>query len=160
LTPEQLGGEPAKTSAEKSASAADYLDQQAERAKQALIESLQQAKAAFGRAVDPKQIPEKHPVLTVTSAVFAGFITALVAVPSREQQELRRLAKIHRAMHPEAEKPRPAAEKTTEPRGPWWLSIVHEVIQLARPLLTAVITAKVAKPKPATNGDVTPPPED
>jgi hypothetical protein len=149
LTPGQIGEERLKASADQSKSAADFLDGESERAKQALIESLQQAKDAIRRSIDPKQIPEKHPILTVTGAVFAGFVTALVAIPSREQQELRRLAKLHRAMHPESEKPRPAGEKAAEPKGPWWLSILHEVIQLARPLLTAVITAKVAKPKPA-----------
>ena len=40
----------------------------------------------------------------IGSAVAAGFVAAVLAIPSKEQQELKKLEKIRRALHPEVEK--------------------------------------------------------
>jgi hypothetical protein len=141
-------------------SARQFLDHEAERAKAAMLEALHRAKQSLGESVDPRQITKKHPFLTVTSAVVAGFAAAVVTIPSKEEQELRRLEKIRRAMNPEPT-PKPAETNGTSKEsakgpanGPWWLSIMHEVIQLARPLLTAAITAQMTKKTPPVDDAV------
>jgi hypothetical protein len=120
-----------------------------------MIEALRRAAESLGESVDPRQLTKKHPFLTVTSAVVAGFAAAVVAIPSKQEQELRRLEKIRRAMNPEpAPKPADTNGSSKGPAaaaGPWWLSIIHEVIQLARPMLTAAITAQLAKKTPTAD---------
>ena len=109
---------------------------------------------------DPRQLMRKFPFVTLGSTVAVGFAAALLTIPSREQQELRRLERIRRAMHPELTPPKPAATKAANgevpAKGPLWLSIAKEVLQAVRPMLTALVTAKLAANKEQGQDDSKP----
>lgn len=119
---------------------------------------MQQLKVAVADKVDPRELTRRFPFVAIGTMLVAGFATAVVAIPSREQQELKRLERIRKAMHPEVTPPKSAksdkadADGQPQAKGPLWLSIAKEVLQLVRPMLTTLVTAKLAqqdKPAPA-----------
>jgi hypothetical protein len=144
--------EPTKSEAQHSHnSEAEYLRQQADDARAALVGSLHRAKMAAAGKVDPRKLTRSHPVIAVGSAVLAGFVAAMVTVPSKQQQELRRLAKIHNALHPEPAaagnghgsaggSPRGSAAK---PSTSLWTTIIHELAIILKPILMAAVTAQL-----------------
>lgn len=125
----------AKVAADMSES--DYLARQAEVAKLAISRALSEAKSAFTEGMDPREWTRRYPFVAVGSAIAAGFTAAVLAIPSKEQQELHKLEKIRRAMHPE---PEPAKETKAEPK-PLWSTLLHEAVQLIRPVLVSAVTA-------------------
>jgi hypothetical protein len=147
----------------------DFLDQQARVAKAAISAALADAKAALAEGVDPATWARRYPVVAIGSALVAGFAAALVAIPSKQQQELARIEKIARALHPTPEKPasppkQEKAEGAAAASSPIWMTIVKEALAFARPLLAALASSHLGSPPPAPeNGDgqappVTPPP--
>lgn len=48
---------------------------------------------------DPKRLTREHPWIAVGTAAVAGFVGAMVAVPSKEDAALKRLARIERALN-------------------------------------------------------------
>jgi hypothetical protein len=142
-------------------SEAEFLRLQAEQARAAAGRAIKDARLALVGKLDPREFTRKHPWLAILSATAAGFTAAAVAVPSKEEQELRRIERLQRAMHPPAPAPMPATNgKTEEPKAApphsIWSTILHELILLIKPILLAGITAGV---KSATtrsrNGDPT-----
>ena len=146
-----------ETSSPKPIDESEFLAAQAEKAKIAAIAALQQAKNdvkdAIQQNLDLRPTVRNHPMVAVGSATVAGFVAALLAVPSKEEQELRRLERIHRAMNP----PPPSAASSNgdgksngQPAPPHsiWSSIIHEIVQLIRPILLTAITTGI---KSATN---------
>jgi hypothetical protein len=126
----------------------EYLRAEAENAKAALKGALDDAKAALTGAVDPREIARAHPFVALGSAAVAGFVAALVAIPSKEQQALHRIEKLQRAMHPD---PSTAKETngTSKPAAPSLLStILKELIAILKPILIAAVTAGINPPAP------------
>ena len=113
-------------------------------------------KAALARGADPRQLPRKFPFLTVGAVAVTGFVAAVLTIPSKEQQELRRLERIRRAMYPDPEPVKGSAAaagkavddaKSSKP--PLWVTLVREGITAARPLLVSLVTASIkAKQNP------------
>jgi len=134
--------EASTSAAEKpESSEAEYLRRQADEAKAALVRSLGEARSALTGALDPREVTRSHPFVAVGSAAVAGFVAALLAVPSKEQQELRRMEKLHRALHPE-----PAAAKdsngSAKPLAPSMMAtILKELIAVLKPILVTAVTA-------------------
>jgi hypothetical protein len=145
----------ANTSTQSKLSESEFLRLEAEKAKAAIAESLTGAKEALADNVDPRAMTRRHPWLALGTAAIAGFVAVAVAVPSKEERELRHLERLHRAMHPIPPTPPPAntngtAGKPTEKRS-IGATILHELIQMIRPVLTAAITASIragANPPP------------
>ncbi len=139
-----------------------FLREQAEDAKAALLQGVNDLKAALAGTLDPRQLPRRYPFITVGAVAVAGFAAALIAIPSREEQELRRLERIRRAMYPEPDPPKAAArdgqpdgEKPVKP--PLWMTLLKEGIQAARPILISLVTASLKARQEAANP---PPPTD
>ena len=110
-----------------------FLREQAEAARAALMQGVNDLKAALAGTVDPRQLPRRYPFITIGAVAVTGFVAALLTIPSREQQELKRLERIRRAMYPEAE---PAKAKAADGHGepakakaPLWMTVVREGIQ-------------------------------
>ena len=140
----------------------EFLREQADEAARALQQGFNDFKAALAGKVDPRQLPRKFPFLMVGAVAAASFAAAVVAIPSKEQQELKRLERIRRALHPEPEVPKAvkkaadaAAKADGQQKGPLWVTLLREGIQAARPLLVALVTASI-KAKQNTNA---PPPD-
>ena len=150
---------PGEAAAKAGSPAVDaYLREQAEEARAALTQGFNDLKVALSRGVDPRQLPRKFPFITVGAVAVTGFVAAVLTIPSKEQQELRRLERIRRAMSPDPEPVKDrgsdadrAAEKAAAKAGkpPLWVTLVREGVTAARPLLVSLVTASIkAKQNP------------
>ena len=145
---------------------AAYLTRQAQLAKQAISQTLGEMTGAAGRAVDPRLWTQHYPWATLGAMAVAGFVTTSLLVPSKEQQALKRLAAIERALNPSPPPPAPPARDSMSvdgngkaPSGEHAYkagkqgigrAILGEVIGALKPavvsLLTAGVTAATTKP--------------
>jgi hypothetical protein len=137
----------AKVAADMSES--DYLARQAEVAKLAISRALSDAKAALAEGLDPKEWTRRYPFVAVGSAIAAGFAAAVLTIPSKEQQELHKLEKIRRAMHPEPE----SAKEAKAEQKPLWSTLLHEAVQLIRPVLVSAVSAGIGRASAPHEGD-------
>jgi hypothetical protein len=142
---------------------AQYLDAQAEQAKAGLRATLDEIKVDLQRGLSPRRWTKDHPWMAMIASAAGGFATAVVLVPSKEQQELARLRRIHEALHP-LPKPSPAekrSEATEVKEGALGALLLRQVIGLIRPvissLLSAAMTARPKPPEPAGTGSSTVP---
>jgi hypothetical protein len=123
----------------------EFLKLQAQEAKAKISQSLKLAQEALGRSVDPRPLTRQHPWIAIASATVAGFTAAVLAVPSKQEAELRRLERLHRATHPQ---PPPAPQSNgnhnPEPEKPSLGAILlKELIAIVKPILLAAITAGI-----------------
>jgi len=146
----------------KKAVEADFLTRQADDAKAAIASALADAKAALAEGVDPREWTRRYPMVAIGSAVAAGFVAAVLTIPSKEQQELKKLEKIRRAMHPEVDAVKDkakaavadAAEEAKAQAGKhsFWSTILREAVHMIRPVLISAMTAGLGA-KAAQNSD-------
>lgn len=151
-----------------------YLVRQQQLARQAMSRALGDLFSFGKQAADPGKAMASHPWVTLAAGAAAGFAAAAVAVPSKEQQALRKLAKIERALnmnpperHAHNGKAGPADGAANEGydvsgksgeqayksgRASLMRAVLGEVIGALKPaiisLLTAGVTGAVAKPSP------------
>jgi len=138
---------------------AAFLAQQAVDAKAAISRVLSDLGNDLGRAADPGYLMRKYPWLTLGASAVAGFAATAAIVPSKEQQALRKLAKIEAALNPapppkqkddEPESADERAKSYTSGRSSFTRTILGEVIKAIQPailsMLTAGVTAHAAKP--------------
>jgi len=143
------------------ATEAEFLAKQAEEAKQALSAAF----GAFARdlrdGVDPRGWTKEHPWATLAGAAVAGFAAAAVFVPSKEEQALRRLVAMERALMPKSKAAHDGAAPDTgddggardfaRGRSGFLAAIGRQVLETIKPALmsalTAGITAKAATPE-------------
>jgi hypothetical protein len=121
---------------------AEYLAQQANNAKLAIAKAWQDVKSRLGQGGSPRAWAEEYPWITVGAAAVAGFFAATALVPSKEQQALKKLAAIERALNtapPRAEAANGNGAK--EESGGMLSTILGEVIKIARPALVTLMTA-------------------
>jgi hypothetical protein len=133
---------------------AEFLDAQAEQAKAALRATLDEMKVDLRKGLSPLHWAQDHPWIALIGSSVGGFVAASTLVPSKEQQELARLRRIHEALHPT---PKPAAQdkkskaKEVE-EGAIGGLLLRQLIGLIHPLLTsllsAAMTARQAPPEP------------
>jgi hypothetical protein len=139
---------------------AAFLAQQAVDAKAAISRVLSDLGADLSHAANPGPLMRKHPWLTLGASAVAGFAASAALVPSKEEQALRKLAKIERALNP-APPPKKKEEDTDESadegvkgykagRSSFTRTLLGEVIKVIQPailsMLTAGVTATAAKP--------------
>lgn len=145
-------------------SEADFLTLQQEHAKAAIARAMNELKGALAEGVDPRAWMQQNPWATMGAAAVAGFVATTLLVPSREQQALKKLAEIERALNPE---PRRRAERERDEhpdsvdgkagadaykggKQSFMTALMGEAIKAVRPalisLLTAGVTAKASKP--------------
>ena len=147
-------------------SEADYLTLQQEHAKAAIGRVVGELKTALAEGANPTEWAKQYPWATLGVSAVAGFVAASMLIPSREQQALKKLAEIERALNPEPRR-RVERERDEHPdsvdgkagadayksgRQSFMTAIMGEAIKAVRPalisLLTAGVTAKAAKPTP------------
>jgi len=99
----------------------------------------------LGQSVDPRAWAKEHPWWTVAGAAVGGFVAACAIVPTKEDQALRRLAKIERAIAP---KPRPvvvASEDGHSEKDPGNKGLFHgllnQFLKSIQPAIMSAITA-------------------
>ena len=147
-------------------SEADYLTLQQEHAKAAIGRVVGELKQALAEGANPAQWMQQYPWATLGVSAVAGFVATTMLVPSREQQALKKLAEIEKALNPQ---PRRRAERERDEhpdsvdgkagaddykagKQSFMTALLGEAIKAVRPalvsLLTAGVTAKAAKPSP------------
>ncbi len=151
--------EPEKTTGSTSESA--FLTQQADEAKRALSAAFGAFAKDLRDGADPRAWTKDHPWAMVAGAAVAGFATAAVFVPSKDDQALRRLAAMERALMPKPSKaaradgPAPdgedgGAKDFSRGRSGFMSAIGRQLLETIKPALmsalTAGITAKAATP--------------
>lgn len=103
-----------------------------------------------------------HPWATIGAAAVAGFVAAAVAIPSKEQRTLKRLAEIEKALMPKHYDPIAAAtpngDGVKKPTGgsSFLTGLAAQVLHAVQPVLmsaiTAGVTAKTVQPEEPTGG--------
>ena len=137
---------------------AEYLAHQAAMAREAITGAFAELKTDLGRGVDPRMWMKSHPWMTLASAAVAGFAAASAAVPSKQQQALRKLASIERAVHASHHdgEPNGNGAKPAKHDGGFLGLLLHELISAVKPTLIAVLTSRMAPlaaPSPAMPAD-------
>lgn len=135
---------PAPDTPPEKLSEAEYLAQQAETAKQALAHAWQQAKTRLGQGVAPSEWAKEYPWITVGAAAVAGFVATAALVPSKEQQALKKLAAIERALNPGPvrEEDHSNGDGHKESHGILG-TILHEALNIAKPVLLSMMSAGI-----------------
>ncbi len=139
----------------------DYLAQQAQAAREALSRTAQELLNKVSHGVDPRELAKDHPWLTLAAAAAGGFAAAAIAVPSKEQQALKRLAEMERAVgiarngngHDRHDNSEDAGVRQyARGQSSFWGGMGKQVLEAVKPALlsalTAGITAKAAKTEP------------
>jgi hypothetical protein len=126
----------------------------------ALKRTFTQMKGQLAEGANPVEWAREYPWITLGASAVAGFVATSMLVPSKEEQALRKLAKIERALHPERHHRESAKHEDSngdgkpdheEAGGHGMMGMLaRELIKTFRPALVSLITAgvagKVAKP--------------
>ena len=132
-------------------SESEFLARQAEEAKNAIGNVIDRLKDDLAKSADPRLWTKEYPWASVAAALVGGFVAASLTVPSKEQQALKRLERIERALHPEREAcsngtPEQPAAKDHGILG----NILNTAIGTIQPIImsaiTGAITGKLAQP--------------
>jgi len=130
----------------------EFLAQQAHNAQLAMSRAWREMKSRLAHGTNPVAWAREFPWVTVGAAAVAGFATAATFIPSKDQQALKRLAKIEQALHPPPKRGEHAngdAKAEPEHRG-MLATILHEAITILRPALVSLMTAGMgASPIPS-----------
>src|SRR5689334_1900024 len=125
---------------------AEFLRQEAERARKAITNTWADAKANLARGVDPRVWTGEHPWIALGSAAVAGFFAAYAFVPSKEEQALKKVARIEQALAGS----QPAGSATSDGHADGKTqssgilgSIGGEVMKLLRPALASALSAVI-----------------
>src|SRR5215213_4928180 len=81
-------------------SEADFLTLQQEHAKAAIGRAVSELKSALAGGVDPRPWMKQYPWATLGASAVAGFVAASMLIPSKEEQALKKLAAIEKALNP------------------------------------------------------------
>jgi hypothetical protein len=74
--------------------------QQAEQAKQAMTRAWNDLAAGLAQGVNVGEWARDYPWVALGTAAAAGFAASAVFIPSREQQAMKKLAELRRALYP------------------------------------------------------------
>lgn len=147
------------------ASEADFLTLQQEHAKAAIGRAVSELKNALAQGADPRHLMKQYPWMTLGASAVAGFLATSMLVPSKEEQALKKLAAIEKALNP----PPPRRSEPPEDvgsvdgkrgtqdyksgRSGMLTAIMGELIGAIKPavisLLTSGVTASAVKPTEA-----------
>jgi hypothetical protein len=147
------------------ASEADFLTLQQEHAKAAIGRAVSELKDALAQGANPAHLMKQYPWMTLGASAVAGFVAASMLVPSKEEQALKRLAAIEKALNPppprRSEPPedvgsvdgKRGAQDYKSGRSGMLTAIMGEAIGAIKPmlisLLTSGVTASAVKPSQA-----------
>jgi hypothetical protein len=144
------------------ASEAEFLARQAANAKAAIGAVVNDIKRDVTQGVDPRGWMQVAPWTTLGAAAVAGFLAAALAVPSKEEQTLKRLRKIEEALNPKRQTADSAVNgdqvrQVESGRGSFLSGLAGQVLRAVQPVLmsalTAGITAKTVDKDEPTGGN-------
>jgi hypothetical protein len=153
----------AASSARTSASApttpageSEFLTKQAADAKAAIGSVVNDLKQDLAKSIDPRGWVQTAPWTTLAAGAVAGFVAAAVAVPSKEDQALKRLRKLEEALNPHPRRDTvdtavngDHARKVETGQSSFLAGLAGQVLRAVQPVLmsalTAGITAKTVK---------------
>jgi hypothetical protein len=135
----------------------EFLARQADEAMAAIRRTMAEIKGGLAEGANPVEWAREYPWITLGASAVAGFVATTMLVPSKEEQALRKLARIERALNPEPRRrekePDTNGHATSDKSGgggSLMSTLARELIGTLRPalvsLLTAGVTAKVARP--------------
>ena len=141
----------------------DYLAKQAAEAREAISRVVADLKHDLGQGVDPRAWIQVAPWTTLAGAAVAGFVAAAAMISSKEQQALKRLAQIEKALNSNGHHRQPASSDNGDPaqavesgRGSFLSGLAGQVLRAVQPVLmsaiTAGVTAKTVEKDPPTGG--------
>lgn len=147
--------------AETKLTEAEFLAQQADEARAALSRAMNDLKLKIGQGVDPRLWLQDYPWMTMGAAAAAGFVAATAVVPSKEQQALKKLAEIERALHePKDRAAQTNGKENHKANGSLASVVLREVFGLLKPIISSVLagvlqaqTTGAAAPDPAPSVD-------
>lgn len=152
---EQAKHNPSDESKKVAATEAEYLQNQVNEASAAISGAFAAFKADLMKGADPRAWAHQYPWVAVGAAAVAGFAAASAMVPSKEEQAIKKLERIERALRPE---PAPAGPHPGHAAGqPGRESkslagrLFSEVFSALKPALSSALAAYAAGN--ATNGD-------
>lgn len=127
----------------------EFLKRQADDAVVAMGSAFREFKQKMKHAVSLETAAKDHPWWTVAAGVVAGFATAVTIVPSKRESELKELAKLQRALHPDApESSNPAGGNAAgSQQSSVGQTLVKEAMALVRPVAMNAISAYIASQK-------------
>ena len=121
-----------------------FLREQAANAKAALKQAIGEFGRGLGHGVDPRAWTQQYPWMTLGAAAVAGFVAASAVIPSKEQQALKHLERIEKALHPEQHEPKhervESDGKKVEKKG-FLAAIAGDLIKAVGPALASALTA-------------------
>jgi hypothetical protein len=127
--------------------------------------AISDMKHELAEGADPREWMQVHPWATMGVAAVAGFLAASMLVPSEEEQALKRLAAIEKALTPhlprngDAATNGDSASKVASGKKSFLSGLAGQVIHAIQPALMSAITAGVtAKSVGPDNPDASAPP--
>jgi len=117
---------------------------------------LRDLKAKLAQGVDPKAWAQEHPWMAIGAAAVAGFAATAALVPSKEEQTLKKLASIERALNPAPDRAASNGNGDHD-KGSFAGTILKEVLGMVRPILASVVAANMGGAKHADNSPDSPP---
>lgn len=129
-----------------SLSETQFLEQQRALARDAIARTWAQITSGLEQGVNPVEWTREYPFAAMGAAAIAGFIGACSLVPSKQQEALRKLAALERALS--APPPAADAPPVQSDKGPNLRRTVAgfmlEAIKVLQPVLISAISAKMA----------------
>ncbi len=92
--------------------------------------------------VDPRLWTQTHPWASIATAALAGFTAAAIMVPSKEQQALRRLAAIEKALLPKPEEKSNGDTSHDRQKSSILSVVLREGFSILAPAIASMFTAK------------------
>lgn len=101
-------------------------------------------KTRLAQGVAPQVWAKEYPWITVGAAAVAGFVAATALVPSKEEQALKKLAAIERALNPAPPREDHSNGDGKKESGGLLGSVLREVVRVAQPVLMSMLAGGVA----------------
>jgi hypothetical protein len=140
---------------------ADYLQQRAAEAQQALSRAAQLLGDNLKQGINPAAWTEQHPWIMVGSAAVAGFAVTML-IPSKEQRQekrvLKRLAAIERAVAPRPVVSADGHDENNPAKHGVFKGLLNEALKAVRPAIMSAITAGISAKAVSDNDEPQPPP--
>jgi hypothetical protein len=132
-----------KNADEKKVGEAEFLQQQAREAQQAISRTIGMIGEDLGHSVDPRAWTKSHPWASLATAAAGGFALVML-FPSEEKRALRRLEKIQRAVAPKLRIDREDLVDGKSAKPGLMGKIIQETFATARPIILSAISAALA----------------
>jgi hypothetical protein len=129
--------------AEEKSGEAEFLQQQAREAQQAIARTLGVIGKDLSQTVDPRAWTKSHPWASLATAAVGGFAMVML-IPSEEKRALRRLERIQRAVAPKLRIDRDVVTDGKPEKPGLMGKIIHETFATARPIILSAISAALA----------------